>query len=116
MGAPRAEPSPPQVRWRSASARFAGATAGMVQQPMPLPLHGLPGELKQGGIDDGESPAHRPAPIHNGAQFVAATFSSEAGSRPYKLYVPSRYRGEPVPLIVMLHGCSRPTTSPPAPA
>ena len=56
---------------------------------------------------DGESPAHRPAPIQDGAQFVAATFSSEAGSRPYKLYIPSRYRGEPVPLVVMLHGCTQ---------
>jgi poly(hydroxyalkanoate) depolymerase family esterase len=40
-----------------------------------------------------------------GGQFVAKSFSNEAGSRAYKLYIPSRYHGEPRPLIVMLHGC-----------
>jgi len=45
--------------------------------------------------------------IPEGAQFLAATFSNAAGSRPYKLYVPSGYRGQPVPLVVMLHGCTQ---------
>lgn len=54
-----------------------------------------------------------PAPIEDtaglphGAQFLSATFSNPAGARPYKLYVPSRYEGKPVPLIVMLHGCTQ---------
>jgi poly(hydroxyalkanoate) depolymerase family esterase len=47
------------------------------------------------------------AAMPDGAQFLAATFSNAAGSRPYKLYVPSGYDGRPVPLIVMLHGCTQ---------
>ena len=93
----------PQACRQGPSARFAGWPAGTAQKPKRRALNGLFGELKQGL--DGVSPAHRP--IQDGAQFVAATFSSEAGSRPYKLYIPSRYRGEPVPLIVMLHGCTQ---------
>jgi poly(hydroxyalkanoate) depolymerase family esterase len=38
--------------------------------------------------------------------FLAKSFSSAAGSRAYKLYVPSRHDG-PRPLIVMLHGCTQ---------
>ena len=37
-------------------------------------------------------------------RFVAKSFSNEAGSRAYKLYIPSRHKGRR-PLIVMLHGC-----------
>jgi poly(hydroxyalkanoate) depolymerase family esterase len=39
--------------------------------------------------------------------FLAKSFSNEAGSRAYKLYIPSRYEGDPRPLIVMLHGCTQ---------
>ena len=45
--------------------------------------------------------------VPEGARFLAATFSNDAGSRPYRLYVPSGYRGQPVPLLVMLHGCTQ---------
>ena len=87
-------------------ARPVGQPDGMTQPRMPQALHGLLGKLKQGGLA-GRSPVYAPAPVPNGAQFVAATFSSEDRSRPYKLYIPSRYCGEPVPLVVMLHGCNQ---------
>lgn len=40
-------------------------------------------------------------------RFVAQSFANEAGSRAYKLYIPSRHNNEPRPLIVMLHGCTQ---------
>ena len=38
-------------------------------------------------------------------QFISASHSIGHASRDYKLYVPASYRGQPMPLIVMLHGC-----------
>ena len=42
-----------------------------------------------------------------GTRFIEGTFSNAAGSRTYKLFIPSRSQGQPLPLIVMLHGCTQ---------
>jgi poly(hydroxyalkanoate) depolymerase family esterase len=42
-----------------------------------------------------------------GARFIDGSFSNPAGSRAYRLFIPSRYHGQPLPLIVMLHGCTQ---------
>ncbi|MFM0738897.1 PHB depolymerase family esterase [Paraburkholderia xenovorans] len=39
--------------------------------------------------------------------FSTHSFSNSAGQRQYKLYVPAVYQNKPVPLIVMLHGCTQ---------
>ena len=45
--------------------------------------------------------------VPEGTRFIAGTFSNAAGSRTYKLFIPSRCQGQPLPLIVMLHGCTQ---------
>jgi poly(hydroxyalkanoate) depolymerase family esterase len=40
-------------------------------------------------------------------RFISGSYANQAGARPYKLYIPSSYHGQPLPLIVMLHGCTQ---------
>jgi poly(hydroxyalkanoate) depolymerase family esterase len=42
-----------------------------------------------------------------GTRVIAGTFRSADGSRNYKLFVPSRSQEKPLPLVVMLHGCTQ---------
>jgi poly(hydroxyalkanoate) depolymerase family esterase len=48
-----------------------------------------------------------PAPLPAGARFETRAFSNEAGARTYKVYVPSGYKGQSLPVVVMLHGCTQ---------
>ena len=50
---------------------------------------------------------HAPDVVPDGGQFLVASYGNQAGSRDYKLYVPSGYHGQAVPLVVMLHGCTQ---------
>jgi len=40
-------------------------------------------------------------------RWFPGTFAGEAGTRAYKLYVPNRSQEQPLPLLVMLHGCTQ---------
>ena len=54
----------------------------------------------------GGPPAPAPTPTER-AQFSEHTYTGSAGTRRYKLFIPSAYRGQPLPLVVMLHGCTQ---------
>jgi poly(hydroxyalkanoate) depolymerase family esterase len=54
------------------------------------------------GMEDGA-----PEPPDLPGQFIEGYYTNEWGKRTFKLYVPSTYRGQPVPLVVMLHGCGQ---------
>ncbi|MDB5643555.1 MAG: esterase [Hyphomicrobiales bacterium] len=49
----------------------------------------------------------RSVTIPDGARFEARTHANVAGTRPYKVYVPSGFKGEALPVVVMLHGCTQ---------
>jgi poly(hydroxyalkanoate) depolymerase family esterase len=54
-------------------------------------------------------PASRGRPAPPG-EFVTRTYANATGRRAYKLYVPARYSADasdPVPMVVMLHGCTQ---------
>jgi poly(hydroxyalkanoate) depolymerase family esterase len=69
--------------------------------------------LKSGGDQTArheakQNPASRPThPVPVSGQFIAGSFSNDAGSRNYKLYIPTKHARPARPLVVMLHGCSQ---------
>ena len=69
------------------------------------PLEGLVGTLAPGKLGSFAGARPRKAlKIPEGAQFLSRSFACAAGSRSYKLYIPSRLAVGRRGLIVMLHG------------
>lgn len=68
-----------------------------------MPQFDLPGMRGMPGM-----PARRaPAPALPG-RFIDGSFTNDAGTRSYKIYIPSSYdSARQVPLLVMLHGCTQ---------
>jgi poly(hydroxyalkanoate) depolymerase family esterase len=53
------------------------------------------------------APVSTPDIVPAGGRFIESTYSNPAGTRKYKLYIPSHYQGQALPLIVLLHGCTQ---------
>jgi poly(hydroxyalkanoate) depolymerase family esterase len=97
----------------SASLRAAGRAEGTARPHMPGALRSFLDPVKPIGSTLGirgvahPSPACEPDVVPDGGEFVTGLYSNRAGSRTYKLYVPSGYCGRALPLVVMLHGCTQ---------
>jgi poly(hydroxyalkanoate) depolymerase family esterase len=108
----------PQPSWRTGPALGPGATgrrdrAQVTARPhLPVALRGFLERINRigpapiGGLVE-PPPAPAPELVPDGGRFVAGSHRTDAGSRAYKLYVPSAYRGQALPLVVMLHGCTQ---------
>ena len=91
----------------------AGRTPGTAQPRLPVALRSFVERVSRIYPEPGMGGLAKPFPtlppdvVPDGAQFLAGAYSNQAGGRAYKLYVPSGYRGQAVPLLVMLHGCTQ---------
>jgi len=61
------------------------------------------------GVTPAPSSPRNDAPRVAPGEFLARSFSNDAGTRAYKLYVPTSWHaaGERVALVIMLHGCTQ---------
>lgn len=57
------------------------------------------------GVFDEEPAAYDPGAVPG--RFIAGGFADASGRRDYKLYVPPEAGQRPLPLVVMLHGCTQ---------
>jgi len=53
-----------------------------------------------------QGPGARSLPIP-GSTFTEARYTGPFGSRRYKVFVPAGKHSSPLPLVVMLHGCTQ---------
>ncbi|PHV20107.1 esterase [Janthinobacterium sp. BJB446] len=102
---PDAPPTPAQAAQDFAQDFMArlGVPAGLGQHSFDMPSFELPNFHPPGF----NAPATTPAEVPAGAQFIDGVYRNHAGTRSYKLYIPSSYHGQAMPLIVMLHGCTQ---------
>ena len=80
-----------------------GAAAGDAAGARPGRPAGAAWRARPPGVAEPEAAR----PDAGGGRFIAGSYRNEAGSRAYKLFVPSGHHGQPVPLVVMLHGCTQ---------
>lgn len=102
-----------------ATADTASASASIpADNPAPLPpdppqartsLRETLRRIRAGGMPAATRVARPLAPLPEGARFLSLTHSGRQGQRDYKLYIPAAQAGTtlPLPLIVMLHGCTQ---------
>jgi poly(hydroxyalkanoate) depolymerase family esterase len=84
---------------------LAGAGASPFAGAGASPFAGATASSFAGGAP--RQPSATSATVEDCGHTVRRTFTGKAGSRDYLLYIPSGYADTPLPLVVMLHGCTQ---------
>jgi poly(hydroxyalkanoate) depolymerase family esterase len=83
----------------------AGSARQRLVEDLPAALRGLPDIGSwPGGARSSSAGAAASAAAAAGGEIRHLTHADRAGTRSYDIYIPTSYAGEPVPLVVMLHG------------
>ena len=90
----------------TADAKVPGSTSSPPPRVQPLFVRAKDGSWL-GMRGEKRTPPPTPDIVPEGGMFIEGSYSNAAGSRAYKLFVPSGYKGQPLPLVVMLHGCTQ---------
>ncbi|BBU31914.1 hypothetical protein BTHE68_56480 [Burkholderia sp. THE68] len=90
----------------------AAAAAEVVKRAMRGEQTPAPRTHQHADVDK-TPPRHHPnvaqpeSDVLDRGHFSTRRYVDTAGQRSYKLYVPGAYRSDPLPLVVMLHGCTQ---------
>lgn len=98
----------PQARVRIDPSTVGAAVLDGLVRELPFPVADPAPRLRPAPAE----PSGRGAPGPERTREVPAsfddnTYTSQSGTRSYKLFVPAGYTGRALPLVVMLHGCGQ---------
>ncbi len=99
----RLDPAPPHAKAAPPKAKPGGGKRRAATSPLAETLR----KITAGGMPIRRPVSGQSDPVPKGAQYLSLTYRSAQGSRGYRLYIPAKRSAAPMPLIIMLHGCTQ---------